>query len=110
MLREPLVDERVIGRQQVEQAPVLAEHTRDEQLRLGEKRLAQRFIERKDHGIGFDRFHISQAQPLAREVGHQRVGARVVQHPAHLMLQHGRILQLPFFRQSQQLIVGNRAP
>ena len=50
-------------------------------------------------------------QPLAGEVADQRLGARIGQHPPHLLLQHRRVVQLALrSARSQQLVVGNAAP
>jgi hypothetical protein len=74
------------------------------------KRLAQRLVERKNHRVRLHRFDVPQLEPLAREVRHQRVGARVVEHPPHLTLEHRRIFQPAAFGQIEKLDVGNRAP
>ena len=46
--REPLVDERVVGGQQVEHAAILADDAVEEQLGLALHRLGQRVVERAD--------------------------------------------------------------
>ena len=46
---------------------------------------------------------IANVEPLPGEIRDQRVGARVVEHAAHLRLQHGGIPQLALFGQVQQL-------
>ena len=55
MLREPLVHERVVGRHQIENVPVLADNASKEQLRLAPERVAQVVVEiRKLVGVGID--------------------------------------------------------
>src|SRR5206468_10266063 len=70
--REPLVQERVIGGQQLERAAILPHDALEKQLRLALKRSAQRVIE-----IGKARRHrsgarqVAQVQPLSGEVVHE---------------------------------------
>ena len=110
VFRQPLVDEGVVGRQQIEEAAIVAEDARDEERRLGEEGAAQRFVEREQHRIRLHRLDVSQVQPLTREVRHQRVGARVVEHSPHLMLQHRGIAQPRALGEIEELRVGNGAP
>ena len=59
---------------------------------------------------GLDALQVPQLQPLAGEVGDQRLGARIGQHPAHLRRVHARVAQPALLRQAQQLVVRNAAP
>ena len=53
--REPLVQERVVGGEQIAHVAILEQHAREERLDLGRHVLAQRFVERgKQVGIGHD--------------------------------------------------------
>ena len=93
MLGQPLIEKRVVGPQQVEHAAILAHDAREEQRRFFDERLSQLLVEREDHRIGLDRLDVAQVQPLPREVGDERVGARIAQHPAHLRFEHDGIAQ-----------------
>src|SRR5260221_1104615 len=52
----------------------------------------------------------AKVEPLPGEIGNQRFRARIVEHAAHLTLQHCRILQLALFSQVQQQRVRDTAP
>ena len=110
MLGQPLVDERVVGRQQIQKTAIFAEDAGDEELGLLHERLAQELVEWEDERIRFDRFDVSQVEPLPGEIGDQRIGTRIGQHAAYLLLQHRLVLQLAALREIEQLIVGNTAP
>ena len=110
VLGEPLVDEGVVGGNQFEQAAVFADQARDEELGLGEERPAERLVEREDDRIRLHGFDVSQLQPLTRKVRHEGVGARIVEHPADLALEHRWIRQPSSLRHLEQLGVGNGAP
>ena len=110
MLGKALVDERVVGRKQIEQAAILAKDARHEKRRLGRERLPQRFVEREDHRIGLHGLDVTQLQPLTGKVRHQRVGARILDHPPHLLFQHRSVSQPPVFGEIEQLAIGNAAP
>ena len=109
--REPLVDERVVGRQQVEHAPVLGHEAREEQLGLAAERLPQVVVE---IGEPLDDGNVAleapQGQPLAGEVGGQRRRPRVGQHPPHLALEDPRLAQAARLGEVEQLVVGAAAP
>ena len=84
----------------------------EEQLHLAAHRLAQRIVE-----VGIDErqrrggVEAAQVQPLAGEVLGQRLGLRILQHAAHLLLEHRRVVRSrPCAATLQQLLVGRRAP
>ena len=110
VLGEAFVDERVVGRQQIEQAAILADDARDEQFGLLHERRSQRFVERKDHRIWRRGLDVAQMQPLPGEIRDERVGPRVGKHALHLLQQHRGISQPAPLREVEQLIVGNAAP
>ena len=67
---EPLVQERVVRAEQVDDAAVLADHAVDEELGLLTQCLPQVVVEiRKDAHVGRNPVQIPQVQPLRREVG-----------------------------------------
>ena len=94
MPRQPLVDERVVGIQQIHDAAVFAHDAVEEQRRLFLHRLAKVVVEIGERfQIRSGALEIAQVQPLLGEVGDQRVGSRVRQHPLDLLLEHGRVFQ-----------------
>ena len=89
VLRQPLVDERVVGGQQIEHAAVLAHDALEKQLGLAPERLPQVVVEvRKDSEFGHDAAEIAQLQPLAGEIADERLRPRIGQHAPHLLRQH----------------------
>ena len=108
---QALVDERVVGRHQVEDAAVLVHDGREEELGLLAEGLAQVVVEvRELVGVRRDGAEVAQMQPLAGEVLDERGAACVRQHPPHLGAQHRRLAQAALGGQRQQFLVGNRAP
>ena len=111
MLREPFVDERVIGCQQIDDAPVLANDGVEHQLHLPAHGLAERVVEvRIDQRQRPSTLHPPQVEPLAGEVHGQRLGARILEHPQDLALEHRRILQPALRGERDESVVGRRAP
>ncbi len=73
VLREPLVDERVVGGQEVEQRPILPEHVFDEQPGLGMESLPQILVEvGKDIDVRCGDVQFAECQPLRSEVLDER--------------------------------------
>src|SRR5262249_41415702 len=106
-----LVEERVVGAQQVEHAAIFPQLIFDEELGLLLEGLAQVVVEIRERiGVGLDRVHVANEEPLAEEIRDERVRLRIRQHPAHLALERGRVLQLAAFRRGQQRLVWNAAP
>ena len=89
--REPLVQERVVGGEQVADVAILEQHARHEGLDLDGHVLPQLVVERrKQIRIGLHFAELVEIQPLEREVAHQARRARVVQHPKRLGLERAR--------------------
>ena len=87
--RDALVDERVVGAQQIERAAVLLHDAAEEELRLALEPLPQRVVEVGEHALhGHDGVEVAQVQPLAREVLDERRRALVGEHALHLPLEH----------------------
>ena len=85
MLREPLVDERVVGREEIEDAPVFAHDAVEEQLHFAAHRLTQRIVEvRIDHRQRSGALQTAQVEPLAGEILGEGIGARIFQHALDL--------------------------
>ena len=108
---QSFVHERVVARQQLEHALVLAQDAAKEQLGFTAERLPQVVVEVGEQvRVRHDAAQIAQVQPLAREVGDQRLGPRIGHHPAHLPRQHLGPAEPAFVGQLQQLVVGDAAP
>ena len=112
MPREPLVDERVVGAEQVEHAAILGDRAGDKQLRFALERFEQAVVEVGiEIGMHDDFVDAAEVQPLRREHADQRVGrAPVREHPAYFLFQNLRPGQLPALGEIQQPLVGNAAP
>ena len=110
--RQTFVDERVVGVQQIDDAAVLADGARDEQLGFALEGLQQaQVVVRIEIRIDDYLVDAPQIQPLRREIVDQRVGrARVGQHPAHFLLEHRTDRKLSALRQPEQPIVRDAAP
>ena len=106
---QPLVQKGVVGAQQVEDAAILADDALEEQLRLAAHRATQVVVEvREEIAVRLHAADVAQLQPLAGEVGDQRTGLGIRQHPADLRIERG--LQPATFGAGQQRLVGNAAP
>ena len=109
--RQPLVDERVVGVEQLQHAAVLGDDRGEQQLGLAPEGPPQVVVEVAEAPrLGNDVLQVAQVEPLAREVVHQRRRARVGQHPAHLPLQLAGAAQLAALGRGQQRLVGDAAP
>ena len=85
--RQPLVHERVVGGQQIEQAAILAHDRIEEELGLLLHRLGERVVVlRIQQVVREDLVEVLQAQPLRRKPRRQRFRSLVGEHAAHLLL------------------------
>ena len=109
---ETLIDERVVGVQQIQDAPILAQRAVQEQFRLLLKRIAQVLVEvREDVRIGQHTAQPAKLEPLRREVVHERsLGPRVGQQTPGLLIEHLRLSELAAGRQVHELAVGKTPP
>ena len=108
---QTLVEERVVGIQQVEHAAILADDAVEEQRGLALEGLTQIVVEVKEQfRAGPEPGHIADVKPLAGEVAHQRLRARVGEHPPHLLVEHDRIPERLLLRDVQQLVIRDAAP
>ena len=111
MFGQPFVDERVIGREQIDHAAIFVHDAVEEQLRLAPERLPQGAVEvREQIHDRFHRRHPAYVQPLPREVFDQRLRSWIRDHAPDLLLEHGGIPELSLGGQPRQLVVGNAAP
>src|SRR5690606_5869071 len=111
MFREAVVDERVVRREQLERASALAQNAVEEELRLPPEGLPQVVVEIRilvDDGLVT--VEVAEREPLSREILGERLRARVLDHAAHLRLEHLRVRQLVAFRELEQLVVRHAAP
>ena len=109
--RQPLVDERVVGAQELEGAPVLAQLTLEEQPGLLPEGLAQILVELGKHvHVRHGRFQVAGVEPLAEEARRERPRAGIGEHPPYFLLQDRPVLQHPRVRQIEEAVVGNAAP
>ena len=111
MLRQPLVEERVIRVQEVADRTVLAQHVLEEHRGLGFHRLAKlgrpflELVRIRLHGV-----EVARLEPLAGEVRGEGGRARIGEHPIDLGFKHARVAQPAGFGERQQLLVRHRAP
>ena len=110
---QPLVDERVVGRQQVEHAAVLAHDAVEEQLGLRAGARARRLSSKSGNSFEFGllRLQIPQLQPLAGEVA-PRAPATADRRASAAPAARGppAFFSRPVLGHVQQLVVGNAAP
>src|SRR5262249_31612410 len=86
--REPLVEIRVVGLDQIEHALVLANDARQQQLSLLPHRLAQVVVKILEQAhVGNERIQIAEMQPLPAEIGDERPRSLIGKHPPHLLLE-----------------------
>ena len=111
MLREPLVDERVVRIQQIEHAAIFADEAVEEQFRLALHRAGERLVVlRVQQVVGEDLIEILQTQPLRCKPRRQRFRSRIGEHPLDLLLETRRGPQRTLGRRLDQFGVGNGVP
>ena len=97
---QPLVDERVVGGQQLEHRPILAHDAVEEHLGLAPERLPQVVVEVRE--LVDERRHVAQVaevQPLRRRSWSTSASrAWIGQHAPHLLLEHRRLTQAALAR------------
>src|SRR6187549_3853603 len=105
--REPLVDERVVGGEQLENRAILSEDAVHEQFHFTAEGGAQAVVEvREDDRVRIDLFECPHLQPLKGETGHERFGSRIGQQSTHLRFENSRRGQRTALGRRQQFIVG----
>ena len=111
--RKWVVEEREVGVEQVEDAPILANDRGEEQLGLARHRLAESSKlgnSRSSGCIIHDELKMENRKLSRPAALGKRLGAGVGEHPMHLRLEHSRTLELTAAGQIEQLVVGNAAP
>ena len=88
MLGQRFVQERIVRRQELQDAAVLPQDAVQEQLGFTHERGAHTLVEIAEQvHVRFLGFDVAQEQPLGGEVGHQGAAARVGEHARHLAAQ-----------------------
>ncbi len=111
MAREALVEERIPGVDEIEDAAVFTDHVVQEELRLAAHRDAQVVFEvGKAIAVAGDRFERAELQPLPAELLGEGVGLRVTQHPPDVRGEHDRVAQRARVRGAPQRLVRHARP
>ena len=109
--RQTAVDERVVGRQQLQHAAIGVDDVIEEQLgfalhRVGQRRVVTGIRQR----VGMDLVEILQPQPLRGEARRQRLRSRIGKHPANLLVEDRGRPERAETRDVQQLRVRRGGP
>ena len=108
---EPLVDEGVVGVEQIQHAAVLVQGAGQEQRGLLPERLDQVVVEVGErYRVAGHVLQVAQVQPLDGEVVDERPRARLGQHAPDLRLQHRRGGQRALLGRIEQRLVRDAAP
>ena len=108
---QSLVQERIVRAEQLEQAAVVAHGALDEQFGLASERHAQILVELGVVGrLALLRLEVPQPQPLTHEVVDERSRTGICEETSGLLLEHGRVTELPTHRDVQQFVVRDAAP
>ena len=94
--RQLLVQERGVGRQQIDDAAVRLDLVVEEELGFADERRPQVVVEPREPRVGVRRQqpHVAGLQPLPEEVVDQRgAGPRIGEHAPHLPIEHARLAQ-----------------
>ena len=111
MAGQPLVEERVLAIQEIEDAAVLPDHALQEQLGLPAHGEAQVVLERGEtFPVGRDRLQGAELEPLPAEGLHEGTGPGVLEHPTDLRGQDGGIVEGALSGGAEQLLVGHAGP
>src|SRR5207247_359271 len=106
VLRQPLVDERIVRGQKIQHASVRANDAVEEHLRFAPEALPKLIVEVRELARVWERApQIPEVQPLAGEITDERLRSLVGQHAAGLLVENGRILEAPAPRQPEQLVI-----
>ena len=94
MLRQPLVDEGVVGVEQIEHRTVFPQDALEQQFRFALECLTQVVVEiGEEPVVRSGVLQVAEIEPLAGEVGDERAGLRVGKHPSRLLFEHCRFVQ-----------------
>src|SRR5262245_60807603 len=108
---EPLVHERIVRRQEIDDAAVLAQLRADEQPRFLVEGVAQLLVQlRLRIDVRHDAGELADGEPLSREVIDERLSSSIREHPPYLPFQRCTIAQRAFRRDGEQFFVRDAAP
>src|SRR4051812_41262384 len=111
MLREALVQEGVVGIQQIGDAAIFAQDALEKELGLLAKCLTEIVVKIDETSeIRRDRLQGPEVQPLTREIRHEAARAGVGEHPAHLGLEKLRLPQITMRGGVEQRVIRQAAP
>src|SRR5262249_61594846 len=112
VLRQPLVDERVVRAQQFQRATIIAQNVAEQHLRLAAEALANVVVEVREHQqVGRDlRLEVAKLEPLAGEVIDESIRALIRDHPLHLRCKYAGPSELTRRGQIEQALVGDATP
>src|SRR5688572_27019486 len=107
-----LVDERVVGIEQLEHAAILLQRGGYEQFRFSfERRHQRQIVIRVALRIDDDLPHAAEIQPLRGEITDERLARSWIRkQPGYLLLEDLRVAQFAFLRQREQFVVRNAGP
>ena len=82
-----------------------------EEFRLALEGLPQVVIEIREHQLVRSRgAELPKEQPLSREVGRERFGSSILQHPSNLFFERCGILEFALFGDAEEFFIRNAAP
>jgi hypothetical protein len=111
MPRQPLVQVRIVGSQQLLDGTILTNLTFEEQFRLLSHGFAQGRVDvRELTCIRFVRSNVSHFQPLFDEITQEPRRTAIREHAANLIRQRTRLFQPAARGDIQQLVIGNAFP
>ena len=111
MLGEPLVEERVVGLNEVQNHAVFPKERLEVEFRFTSKGFAEVVVEIGEEAkIWREGLQVPQVEPLRGEVLDQTAGTPIGQHPAHLALQDLRPMQFTPLGDAQKLFIRNATP
>src|ERR1700681_2540828 len=111
MARQTLIEERIVGTQQLDDAAILAYLVVDEQFRFGLIGCTEAFIEsRKDGRVWRGVAKIAQLKPLPRKILHEGSRPRIRKQSADLLIEYGWRGQASLGRCIEQFAIWNAAP
>src|SRR5437763_1609119 len=111
MARQPLVQKREIGVEEIENAAVFLDDGFKEQFGLLEHGGAKSFVKAREKlRIRRSVFQAAQFQPLPGKIRDQGVRFAILEHAPHLCIQNRLFMQLALPGLLEKLVIGHAAP
>ena len=111
VLGQPLVDERIVGVEEGQDAAVLAEHRHDEHVGLVQHRLAEPLVEIPEHkAVRMLLLEVANIEPLSGEIVRQGLRLGIGEHPRDLTVEDHRVVKPAFFCNIEEVVVRDAAP